>query len=166
MEYDLAGVKVLHAPHPFQVNAGDPAAALSLGFEWAEVGEGQGIFLCRDTGPCEAPDLCGQTFWSDRPEEPEGHEVELPMPWAADSSGEALETFKLWSCVNCTPQGTGATFDVWVGRFYDLPARLLAYLQHKSGHTYIGLRKHMGKTYPDRFSEASFVTLILYRRTL
>lgn len=164
-EYNLEGVKVLHEAHPFQNDPGQASAAVIPGFEWATAGEGQGLFLCRDTGPCKAPDECGRTFWSDRPERPKGHEIEVYMPWAVDSAG-TLEMFDLWCCENCAVQGSGAVFDVWVGRFYDLPARLLAYLHEKRGQTYIGLRKSMGKAYPDQFNETSFVTLILYRRTL
>jgi hypothetical protein len=166
-DYDLTEMVVLHAEHPFQNDPGDASAAVMFGFDWAMIGEGQGIFLCRDTGPCLAPDECAKTFWFDRPEEPAGHRIELQMPWPApgDDSG-ALEVFELWCCENCTAEGTGATFDVWVGRFYDLPARLLSYLHETRSHTYTGLRKAMGERYPDRFSEASFVTLVLYRRTL
>jgi len=43
---------------------------------------------------------------------------------------------------------------------------LLAYLHERRAHTYVGLRTSMGKRYPDGFAESSFVTLILYRRTL
>lgn len=163
--YDLTDMHVLHSVRPFVAKAGDPSAALLLGLDWAQSGEGTGMFLCRDTGPCEAPDRCSKTFWSDRPEKPKGHPVELPMPWSIDSSGE-LEVFKLWCCNKCHTEGTAAVFDVWIGRFYDLPARLLSYLNDKRGHTYSGLRRTMGAAYPDQFNEASFVTLALYRRTL
>lgn len=174
-DYNLEYLRVLHFAHPLQNDPEDASAAVTLGFEWAEAGEGQGLFLCRDSAPCADPEHCGRTFWEDAGNAAwlgqgagGGHEAELTMPWTAkgsDGSGE-LEVFHLWCCSNCELQGTGAVFDVWVGRFYDLPARLLMYIHETRSHTYGGLRKSMGEMYPDDFNEASFVTLMLYRRTL
>lgn len=164
--YNLERLRVLHYEHPLQSNPGDASAAVTLGFGWAETGEGQGMLLCRDRGSCKAPEDCGRTLWVDRDTVGEGgHEVVVQLPWAEDSSG-VLASMAVWCCENCTVEGSGAVFDVWVGRFYDLPARLLAYLHERRAHTYTGLRTSMGKQYPDDFSETSFVTLVLYRRTL
>ena len=130
------------------------------------------MFLCRCMKPCKDPEHCGLVFWDEagNAERIEafgklagGHLVQLKLPWT-DKAGEIV-TFDLWCCSNCETQGTGATFDVWVGRFYDVPARLLAYVHESRSHTYVGARKSLGKRFPDEFTEGSFVSLILYRRT-
>jgi hypothetical protein len=162
-EYNLELARVLHCEHPIQADVEGAAAAVVPGFGWAEAGEGQGLFLCRCMKPCKQPEQCGLTFWT-LPLETGGHKVVLRLPWSDDSSGELL-TFDLWCCDNCEVQGTGATFDTWVGRFYDVPARLLSYVHELRSRTYIGARKSLGKRYPDVFTEGSYVTLILYRRT-
>lgn len=165
-EYNLEALRVLHFEHPLQNNPEDASAAVLLGFEWAEAGEGQGLFLCRDTDRCKAPDICGKTIWDEANDKvrAKGHDVGVPLPWNGKDGKPVV--LHVWCCPNCEIQGNGAVFDVWVGRFYDIPARLLAYHHEARSHTYVGLRKSLGKRYPDTFNEASFVTLVLYRRTV
>lgn len=164
-EYNLELMRVLHFLHPLQNNPEDSSAAVTLGFSWAETGEGQGLFLCRGTAACQNEEDCGRLFWDDVNEELQtGHKVEVPMPWT-DREGDQV-VFEVWCCENCEIVGSGAVFDVWVGRFFDIPARLIAYVHESRAHTYTGLRKSLGEQYPDEFNETSFVTLVLYRRTL
>lgn len=163
--YHLDGVAVMHLHHPLQNEPNEASSAVTLGFEWAEMPPDQGFFLCQCKDDCEDLERCGRTFFDDL--EPggvgDGHEVSLAMPWP-DSSGPVV--FDLWCCRVCEAVATGAVYDTWVGRFYDIPARLLSYEHEARRRNYNGLRRSLGERFPDEFSEASYVTVVLYRRTL
>ena len=55
-------------------------------------------------------------------------------------------------------------FDYWVGRFAELPARLLQWEHDKTSRDYAGLVASMTKAYGDQFAEHQFVTMVIYRR--
>lgn len=169
--FDLAQLRVLHMLHELESDPGDMSTSVRLGFKWAEAGEGQGLFLCVCSAPCEDPDLCGRVFFERAVEYQELHDgfaagreqvFRLPLPDTED--GKQDLTFALWVCANCELRGTGAIFDTWVGRFFDIPARLLQYEHEERSRSYLGLRESMGKAYPDAFAENSYVTIILYKR--
>jgi len=165
--YDLANLRVLHSQHPLQSDPADVSSTVRLGFKWAEIPVGQGLFLCTCTKKCLDTEHCGRTFFDQvivQVGENPGHRVDIAMPWSDGTGSGDLVVFEVWCCPNCEVVGTGSTMDVWVGRFYDIPARLLQYEHETRSRSYAGLRKSMGKAYPDEFTEGSFVTLVLYRR--
>jgi len=165
--YDLANLRVLHSQHPLQSDPADVSSTVRLGFKWAEIPVGQGLFLCTCAKKCLDPEHCGRTFFDQvivQVGEHPGHKVDIAMPWSDGTGSGDLVVFEVWCCPNCEVVGTGSTMDVWVGRFYDIPARLLQYEHETRSRSYAGLRKSMGKAYPDEFTEGSFVTLVLYRR--
>lgn len=164
-DFDLSGLKVLHMLHELENDPFDVASTARLGFKWAEAGEGQGLFLCVCTERCTEPEWCGRVFYENvAGSRTDGHAASVEMPWPGED-GDSPMIFEVWCCDNCGVRGTGAVYDVWVGRFFDLPARLLAYEHEKRSRDYAGLKTSMGRAYPDEFTEASFVTVLLYRRT-
>lgn len=60
--------------------------------------------------------------------------------------------------------GRGRIVTTWVGRFMDIPSRLLQYEHEVRSREYRGLRDSMRKAYGAEFSEEDYVTLVLYRR--
>ena len=170
--FNLAGMRVMHMLHTLDIDPEATGVTVRLGFKWAEIGEGAGLFLCTCEAPCEDPADCGRLFYEKTVEFQDLHDgfaegksqvVELPLPDPED--GEKKVVFNLWTCKNCTIQGTGAVYDTWVGRFFDIPARLLQWEHEERSRSYLGLRDSMGKAYPDAFAENSYVTLVMYKRT-
>jgi hypothetical protein len=159
--YDLTGMRVMHMLHPLESTPGSHSTTVRKGFKWAEMA-GAGLFLCVCSAPCKDPELCGRLFWDERPASG-GKRVTVKMPWTVGEDSEELK-FAIWCCDNCRVQGTGAVLDTWVGRFYDIPARLLQYEHERRSRDYAGLLASMRKAYGDTFGEASFVTVVLYRR--
>lgn len=169
--FDLGALKVMHMLHELESKPEDVSSTVRLGFKWAEIGEGQGLFLCVCSAQCLEPQDCGRLFFDKVVENQGLHDgfaagreqiFELPLPDTEDGT-QAL-VFSLWVCNNCELRGTGAVFDTWVGRFFDIPARLLQFEHEERSRSYLGLRKSMGKAYPDAFAENSYVTLLLYKR--
>ena len=69
-------------------------------------------------------------------------------------------------CINCTRQGTGKVTTTWVGKFSDIPARLIAYEHEVRSREYPGLLASMNKAYGSwtDFDENSTVVIVLYER--
>lgn len=85
--------------------------------------------------------------------------------WADLKTGEEIEL-----CV-CLPtpndhkvSGVGRVFQLWFGRFQDIPARLIANEHEVQSRTYNGLLDSMRRAYGDSFHEFSPVTVVVYRR--
>jgi hypothetical protein len=85
--------------------------------------------------------------------------------WADLADGEHIEL-----CV-CTRdpethdvQGEGVVWELWFGRFHDIPAMLLEYEHEERSRRYAGLFASMRKAYGEDFSEDSPVTVVVYRR--
>ena len=64
----------------------------------------------------------------------------------------------------CTSQGTARVVGRWVGRFKDLPARLIALEHSGEDRLYPALLKTMEMAYPG-FTDHDHVTGLLYLRT-
>lgn len=93
-----------------------------------------------------------------------GSTVRKGFKWADLKRNERIEL-----CV-CTRdpethdvQGEGAVTDMWVGLFREIPAYLLSFEHERRSREYWGLYDSMRKAYGD-FSEADFVTVVLYDR--
>lgn len=163
-DFDLSGMKMMHMLHACEVTPGDLAVTVRLGFKWAEIGERAGMFLCECSDACTDPEICGRAFYENvQAENPvritEGREVLVDFGFVQKDL-----VLSVWCCDNCEVVGTGAVEDLWVGRFHDLPARLLQWEHEVSSRSYAGLRESMKRAYGDRFGEASFVTVVVYRR--
>ena len=94
-----------------------------------------------------------------------GSTVRKGFKWADLIEGELLEL-----CV-CTKdpethdvQGTGYVWELWFGRFEDIPARLLRWEHELRSREYNGLLASMRHAYGRDFSESDPVTVVLYRR--
>lgn len=68
------------------------------------------------------------------------------------------------SCANCDRQGTGEVSDAWIGRFFEVPAKLIEFEHEERSRTYSGLKASMTKAYGDLFTGMSPVVVLLYRR--
>jgi hypothetical protein len=162
--WELNRMNTLHMLHSLDVEPNDLGSTVRLGFKWAEVGLGAGLALCVCTAHCLHPEICGRVFYPnmEAANDPrEGHEVRLKMPWKEKKRKTDLP---IWCCTNCEVQGTAGVFDYWVGRFAEIPARLLQWEHDKSSRDYAGLVEAMTRAYGDKFAEHVFVTLVLYRR--
>jgi hypothetical protein len=164
-DHNLDDLVVMHMLHQLDAKVGDVASTVRSGFKWAEAGEGQGLFLCVCVAPCLDSKNCGRTFWKDTRDTVgiNGHKVKVPLKWLTAKDGTPL-TLAIWCCANCSVKGSGSVEATWVGRFHDIPARLLRMEHEVRSRAYDGLFESMQKAYGKGFGEANYVTVVLYRR--
>lgn len=126
-DFDLAQLYVLHSREGHHLDVGEIGQTVRAGLKWGEIGESAGVLLCECDGECTDPDLCGRIFakgvtFGVKKRTPDrrsiGKKQKLKMPW--DDI-----VFELWVCDSCELLGTAATTDVWIGRMFDVPGRLL-----------------------------------------
>jgi len=94
-----------------------------------------------------------------------GSTVRLGGKWADLEPDDQLEL-----CV-CTRdpeshdvQGMGVVLDLWLGRFIDIPARLLKYEHEERSREYDSLYDSMAFAYGDKFDPSKAVVVIIYVR--
>lgn len=68
------------------------------------------------------------------------------------------------TCENCSREGTGEVLEVWSGKFFDIPARLIEMEHEVRSRLYSGLKASMTKAYQSDFNEDSLVTVVTYER--
>ena len=146
-------MKVLHMLHDLDLEVGSIGSTVRKGFKWANMLPLEEIVLCVCRDRCVDGEMCGrstaqQVFGENLFRTSEGH-------YAFDD---------LWSCDNCQATGLGRVTWTWVGRFLEIPARLIANEHEERSRSYTGLLASMTKAYSKLFSEMDFVTVLEYRR--
>ena len=131
--------RIMHMLHTLDAKVGEEASTVRLGIKWATVEYGDRLALCVCTDRCEGM-VGGQI--------------------------DPVECGVAGSCKNCTICGEGSVEDVWVGRFQDIPARVLRNAHEVRSREYYGLLDSMTKAYGDAFDddEGKLVTVVEYYR--
>lgn len=83
----------------------------------------------------------------------EGEEIELCVCTRLKAGGEAHQKV-----------GVGKMFQLWFGRFVDIPARLIANEHEVQSRTYYGLLHSMKRAYGEEFNGNNPVTVVEYLR--
>lgn len=151
-------MRTMHMLHPLDIAVYDPGSTVRLGFKWADVYHGEQLVLCVCTARCEYNDGCGIA-------QPGSAYVYMRVRERVGWLREVDGVGDRWACGTCTPSGVGIVDKpIWVGRFNDMPARVIADEHEYASRTYHGLAESMTRAYGDAFTLDAFVTVIRYTR--